>query len=84
MSQQESIVLEARVEQDSQVHTATYFVEHGVVHARIGDRVRLVPLLGGDADEIVSAFLRSNLATVARESCQSIVRQHSTQAWSRP
>ena len=71
MSQQESIVLEVKVEQDGQIHTAIYFVEHGVVHFKIGDRVLHAPLVGGDAAEIVAANLRGYLARVARRSAHA-------------
>ena len=68
MSQQESIVLEARVERDGRLYAAPYFIEHGVIHAKIGSRVLLAPLVGGNADEMVQALLRGHLDRLSRMS----------------
>ena len=71
MSQQESIVLEVIVERDGRTYAAPYFVEHGVLHAKIGDRVLLLPVVGGNADEMVRALLRGHLGRLSRISAQT-------------
>ena len=68
MSQQTSIVLEVMVERDGRPYVAPYFVEHGVIHAKIGDRVLLAPLVGGTADEMVRALLCGHLDRLSRMS----------------
>ena len=66
MTHQTSIVLDVQVEHEGDTHVASYFVEHGVVQARIGARVLLVPLLDGDADEMVKVLLREHLRQTSR------------------
>lgn len=68
MTQQSSVVLDVTVEHEGQIHEATYYVEHGVIHARIGDRVLLAPVVGEeDVEEIVRSLLRGHLLQTARK-----------------
>jgi hypothetical protein len=62
------MVFEVQVRHEDIVKTASYFVEHGVIHARIGERVMRSPLLGGDANEMVRAML---LACLTRSDCMA-------------
>lgn len=66
MMQQQSIVLEAEVRHGGQTHKAAYFVEGDVIHARVGGRVLVAPLAGGDADERVRSLLLGHLISESR------------------
>lgn len=65
--QQQSVVLEAKVQHGGQTHTAAYFVEGDVVHARVGTRVVVAPLAGGDANARVRSLLLSHLMLEERK-----------------
>ncbi|MGV8950874.1 MAG: hypothetical protein ACOH2M_07195 [Cypionkella sp.] len=52
-------------------HKASYFVEHGVIHAHIDGRLLLSPLNGGDAAAMVAALLKGRATQEARKSRQA-------------
>jgi hypothetical protein len=66
MMQQRSIVLEAEVRHAGQTHKAAYYVEGDVVHARVGNRVLVAPLSGGEADDRVKSLLLGHLISESR------------------
>lgn len=65
--QQISMVLDVEIAENGGTHRASYVVDHGVIHARIGDRIMLRPVGDGDAAEMVSALLRGHLLRDAQE-----------------
>ena len=71
MTQRQSVVLEVEVEFEGQTHRATYFVEGDVVHARVGGRVLVSPLGGGDAEAKVRTLLLGHLQLETRKTRQS-------------
>ena len=69
--QHKSVILDVSVEHQGQIHTASYFVEGDLVHARIGDNVLLSPLGGADAADKVRHLLLAHLAAEARQAEQA-------------
>ncbi|MET3899738.1 hypothetical protein ABIB57_003700 [Devosia sp. UYZn731] len=65
--QQSSMVLDVEVSHHGTVHKASYFVEHGVIHAKIGDGVRQFPLDDGDAGATVMSHLTGYLHQIDRK-----------------
>ena len=63
MIQRHSMVLEVEVQFDGEPHTAAYFVERDVIHAQVGDRVIVTPLLGTDPAETVKTQLLAHLGS---------------------
>lgn len=69
--QQASMIHEVEVTVEGVPHKASYFVEHGVIHAHLGGRMLLSPLNGGDAASMVVALLKGRAAHDARKSRQA-------------
>ena len=63
MMQRHSIILQVVVQFDGEPHTAAYFVERDVIHAQVGGRVIVTPLLGTDPAETVKAQLLGYLGS---------------------
>ena len=72
MTDRQSVVLDVDVEHEGQTHRATYFVENDVVHARVGGKVLLSPLGGGDAQEKVRTLLLGHLLLETRKARQAM------------
>ena len=72
MTDRQSVVLDLDVEHEGQTHRATYFVENDVVHARVGGKVLLSPLGGGDAQEKVRTLLLGHLLLETRKARQAM------------
>lgn len=53
----ESVVFEAAVDYFGQIHTATYYVEHGIVHAHIAGRIIPNPVADDGAEATVKRLL---------------------------
>lgn len=66
MTDRASVVLDVSIEHAGQTYTASYFVEHNVVHVRIGDRMLVVPLMNQDTVELVKSHLREHALSRAR------------------
>lgn len=62
-----SMVQKIDVLHDGQTCRASYFVDHSVVHAMIGERVLLAPLVGGDAAVVVRSLLKGHLLQTSRK-----------------
>ena len=58
MIERASMVIDVAFEHEAQTHTACYFIEHNLIHAKIGDRLLAVPMLGPSASQLVRALLR--------------------------
>ena len=71
MTHQPSLVRDIEIEHEGVSHRATYFIEHGIIHARIGERLLSVPLSIGDPDATVANLLRGHLAQSARRERQA-------------
>jgi hypothetical protein len=71
MTHRASVVLDVDVEYEGQMHRATYFVEGDVVHARVGGRVLISPLAGGDAQEKVRTLMMGHLLIGTRRARQA-------------
>lgn len=63
--QEESIVREVEVSDGSQTHNARYYVERGVLHARIGDRMISLAVGTQTSDEAVRRLLAGHIQTRA-------------------
>lgn len=61
------MVLDAEVSHHGAVHKASYFVEHGVIHAKIGDSIRQFPLDERNAADTVASHLTGYLHQVERK-----------------
>jgi hypothetical protein len=64
--QEESIVREIEISDGRQIHKASYFVESGVLHARIGEKTVSLAVFGGEtSDEAVRRLLLGQVQTRA-------------------
>ncbi|KFL29478.1 hypothetical protein JP75_20600 [Devosia riboflavina] len=68
--EQHSQVLTTEVEFDGNSYTATYFVEHGIIHANIDGRLVHAPLTQEEAQRTVQAMLTGHLLQTHRKSAQ--------------
>ncbi|WIY54019.1 hypothetical protein O9Z70_05685 [Devosia sp. YIM 151766] len=59
--EQEHMVRDVSVQVDEQIHTATYFVEGGTIHANIGDQSYFLPVGRIPAEETVRSLLIEKL-----------------------
>ncbi|MBE7734426.1 hypothetical protein [Devosia faecipullorum] len=70
---QENVVQDVSVEIDGQIHTASYFVENGTIHANLGNQTYLLPIGPVPANEAVKSLIAGTLrrrgfrATLARK-----------------
>lgn len=71
MLRQTSMVHDVEISHEDTVHKASYFVEHGVIHARIGERVMLSPVNGGDPDRTVRSMLLGQILQNTRKARQA-------------
>lgn len=67
MTQERSIVRDITVEFEGVEHKASYFVEHGIVHAHVGGRIVPTQLGERDAAELVRSLLLGHLQQTARK-----------------
>jgi hypothetical protein len=65
--EQYSQVLEVQIKHDGTAHRASYFVEEGTIHARIGERMMTVPLGPRPAADSVKTMLSGYLAQQSRK-----------------
>lgn len=68
--EQHSQVLTTQVEFEGETYEASYFIEHGVIHANIEGRFLQTPLSGVDAAHTVQAVLKGHLLQTHRKSQQ--------------
>lgn len=61
--QEESIVREVEISDGSQTYSARYYVERGVLHARIGDRMISLTVGAQTSDEAVRRLLAGHIQT---------------------
>jgi hypothetical protein len=54
-------VFELRIRADGEIHHVPYFVESGIVHARIGDKLQMLPATNGDVVGTVERLFRGYL-----------------------
>ena len=62
-----STVLEALVRFEGETYQAAYFIENGMIHANIGGRTLMAPLVSDSAEKIVETLLLGHLAQVTRK-----------------
>ena len=66
----QSIVKTVQITHEGQVHSASYFVEAGVINAAIGGRVVMCPLGNVPAADTVRALLTGQVLQQARKAGQ--------------
>jgi hypothetical protein len=69
--ERQSIVETVEVTHEGVVHTASYFVEAGVIHANIGGRVVMCPVGNVPAANTVKALVTAHLLQQARKADQA-------------
>jgi hypothetical protein len=69
--EQECLVQTVEVRHARDVHCATFYVENGIIHARIGDHTLLSPLGDVPAADTVRALLTEHLAQRSRVTNQA-------------
>lgn len=72
----ENVVREVVVSEGGVLHKATYFVENGIVHARIDEKTLLVQAGRTGAEDIVRALLVEHLT-------EQRLRRSTKEAWAR-
>lgn len=65
--QQNAMILDVEALHRGTVYKASYFVEHGVIHAKIGHGVRQIPLNNRDAAATVLSHLTGFLQQTDRK-----------------
>lgn len=68
--EQQSQVLTTEVEFEGEIHSASYYVEHDVIHANIGGRLMSTPLTGISAKCAVQVLLQGYLLQAQRKARQ--------------
>nr|WP_314260299.1 hypothetical protein [uncultured Devosia sp.] len=64
--ERESVVRDVQVEHEGITHTASYFVEDGMIHGRIGERKLLAPIGPDSADLTVRSLVSEHLQERSR------------------
>lgn len=67
MEERQSIVQTVEVAHGGDIHSANYFVEQGIIHARIGERILLSPVGKARPSETVKALLSGYLQQRSRK-----------------
>jgi hypothetical protein len=68
--EQHSQVLTTLVDFEGETYEASYFIEHGIIHANIDGRIIQTPLSSVDATQTVQAVLRGYLLQTHRKAQQ--------------
>ena len=63
--QEEGIIREIEISDGSKTHKASYFVEHGVLHASVGDKVVRLAVGAHASEEAVRRLLLGHIQTKA-------------------